>query len=73
MQIKSQLFKKKGGFFNKKRSDYSLPSLQFFARIVLLNRFRYDGTGRVTSLVVLALRGDGPRHVTGREHESTNR
>ena len=50
------------------RSGASL-CLQFLRRIVLFNRLRHDGTGRVASLVVLALRGDGPRHVAGTQSE----
>ena len=51
--------------------ENSLPLLEngrkrsFSSSVVTLNGFGDDGAGGVASLVILALRGDGPGEVTG--------
>ena len=42
---------------------FYIPRLQFLRRVVLLNRLRDYRTGRVSALVVLALRRYRPRHI----------
>ncbi len=42
---------------------FYIPRLQFLRRVVLFDRFRDYRTGRVTALVVLALRRYRPRHI----------
>ena len=48
-------------------ASFSLQT--FLACVVGLNRLGDDGAGGVSVLEVLALRGDGPRHVAGTQSE----
>ena len=52
-----------GRGFSKSEARFRL--LQLFARVIRLDRLGDDGAGGVASLVILALRGDGPGDVTG--------
>ena len=49
-----------------------LRELLPFRRIIRLDGFRLDDHARVTPLVVLALVGDRPRHVTTRHHYTSH-
>ena len=66
MQVFFIFFGEKERFFTKETAflpPLLFPRLQFLRRVVGFNRLRDDGTGRVTTLVVLALRRYRPRHI----------